>query len=128
LLQVPWELSYDGEQFVALKFRVGRQVITSSAVPHPPAARQAQGPLRVLMIADPTETLPQAAEEVERLCELLGRMRGVEVTLLGGQAVRKVPLLAALEAHDVYSTESCHPIQKDSATSSLAQASSGGQS
>ncbi len=101
LLPVPWELSYDGEQFLATKFRLGRQVITSHSIPHTATARTEQGPLRVLLIADPTETLPQAAAEVERLCELLGDVPGVEVTLLGGREIRKVPLLAALEAHEV---------------------------
>ena len=33
LIHVPWELSYDGDQFLATKFRVGRQVITSASLP-----------------------------------------------------------------------------------------------
>lgn len=101
LLQVPWELSYDGEQFLTMKFRLGRQVITSAPVPGTATSYRGQGPLRVLLIADPTETLPQAGEEIERLCELLEEIHGVEFTLLGGQAVRKVSLLAALQTHDV---------------------------
>src|SRR5262245_59123300 len=101
LLQVPWELSYDGEQFLALKFRTGRQVITSSSIPRTVAVRKEPGPLRVLLIADPTETLAQAGAEAERLCQLLGAMKGVTVTLLGGHEVRRVPLLAALENHEV---------------------------
>jgi hypothetical protein len=101
LVQVPWELCYDGEQFLATKFRMGRQVITSYPIPPTMTARKEHGPLRVLLIADPTETLPQAGEEAERLCELLGSMSGVEVTLLGGHDVRQVPLLAALQAHEV---------------------------
>ncbi len=28
LIQVPWELGFDGEHFLATKFRIGRQVIT----------------------------------------------------------------------------------------------------
>ncbi len=101
LLQAPWELAYDGEQFLAAKFRLGRQVITSTPLPSPGAAPREQGPLGVLLIADPTETLPQAGEEAERLCALLAGMSGVTVTLLGGREVRRVPLLAALQAHDV---------------------------
>jgi tetratricopeptide (TPR) repeat protein len=55
----------------------------------------------VLLIGDPTESLPQAAAEVERLCGLLDGLPGVQVTLLAGRTVRRVPLLAALQAHDV---------------------------
>src|SRR5262249_39042927 len=101
LLQVPWELCYDGEQFLALKFRMGRQVITSAPLPSSSTVLRRQETLRVLVIADPTETLPQASTEAERLCELLGGMHGVAVTLLGGHEVRRVLLLAALAAHDI---------------------------
>ncbi len=101
LLPAPWELAYDGEQFLATKFCLGRQVITSTPLPSPGAVPREPGPMRVLLIADPTETLPQAGAEAERLCILLTGMSGVTVTLLGGHEVRRVPLLAALQAHDV---------------------------
>src|SRR5262249_17219117 len=70
-------------------------------LPERGVAHREQGILRVLLIADPTETLPQARAEAERLCELLAGMSGVVVTLLGGREVRRVPLLAALQAHNV---------------------------
>ncbi len=57
--------------------------------------------LKVLLIADPTESLPQASREVEQLCTLLGDIAGVKVTLLGGKNIRKLPLLAALQEYDV---------------------------
>ncbi len=101
LVQVPWELCYDGEQFLATKFRLGRQVITSTPLPSPRAVPRAPGPVRVLLIADPTETLPQAGAEAEQLCALLAEMSEVTVTLLGGREVRRAPLLAAVQAHDV---------------------------
>ncbi len=101
LIQAPWELCYDGEQFLSMKFRLGRQVITSAPLPERGVAHREQGILRVLLIADPTETLPQARAEAERLCELLAGMSEVVVTLLGGREVRRVSLLAALQAHDI---------------------------
>ena len=100
LLHVPWELCHDGETFLATKFRVGRQVITDQAVPEAePSPSRAR--LRVLLVADPTETLPRASAEAEHLCGLLDDLPGVEVTLLGGRGVRRIPLLAALQQHDV---------------------------
>src|SRR5439155_12285132 len=101
LIQVPWELGYDGQDFLATKFRVGRQVITGSPIPAPRVAREVTGPLKVLLIADPTESLPEAGHEAEQLCTLLDTVPGVEVTLLGGKGTRKVPLLAALQTHEV---------------------------
>lgn len=101
LVHLPWELCYDGEQFLVNKFRLGRQVITSAPVRSVSTARQERNPLRVLLIADPTETLLQAGEEAERLCHFFSATSGVEVTLLGGRVVRKAPLLAALQSHDL---------------------------
>lgn len=94
LVHIPWEIGYDGEQFLVNKFRLGRQVITSAPVRSASATRQEWNPLRVLLIADPTETLPQAEEEAERLCHFFSATPGVKVTLLGGRVVRKAPLLA----------------------------------
>ena len=101
LVHVPWELCHDGAEFLVAKMRVGRQVITGRAIPPARTARVVQDRLRVLLIGDPTETLPQAAAEVERLCGLLDGLSGAQVTLLAGRTVRRVPLLAALQAHDV---------------------------
>ena len=101
LVHVPWELCHDGEQFLATKFRVGRQVITGYPIPVSSIRRGVKESLRVLLIADPTESLPEAGAEAEQLSLLLDNIPGVEVTLIGGKGARKVPLLAALQDHDV---------------------------
>jgi tetratricopeptide (TPR) repeat protein len=101
LVDVPWELCHDGEEFLAMRHRIGRQVITNQPIPTPRVERAAHERLRVLVVADPTETLPKASEEVEQLCTLLDGIPRVDVTLLGGRTVRRLPLLAALQAHDV---------------------------
>ncbi len=101
LVHVPWELCHDGRDFLATKFRLGRQVITSRRMPGGSAPREPRRRLRVLLVVDPTETLPQAADEAEQLCGLLDALPTVEVTLLGGRSVRRIPLLAALQEHDV---------------------------
>lgn len=101
IIHVPWELSYDGNDFLATKFRVGRQVITGHPIPDTPAPQEARGLLRVLLVADPTESLPEAGEAAEQLCTLLDQVPGTEVTVLGDKGVRKVSLLAQLQAHDI---------------------------
>jgi len=101
LVNIPWELCHDGSEFLVTKFRVGRQVITSRHIPEHGSMREPRSRLRVLLVADPTDTLPQAGEEAEQLCALLDAMPAVDVTLLGGKTVRRIPLLAALQEHDV---------------------------
>jgi tetratricopeptide (TPR) repeat protein len=101
LIHVPWELCHDGKEFLATKFHVGRQVITGYPIPTPTAKRTVTGTLRVLLVVDPTESLPEAGKEAEQLSTLLDNVPGVEVTLLGGRGARKVPLLSALQDHDV---------------------------
>lgn len=101
LIHVPWELCHDGKEFLATKFHVGRQVITGYPIPIAAAKRKVIGTLRVLLVVDPTESLPEAGREAEQLSTLLDNIPGVEVTLIGGRGARKVPLLAALQDHDV---------------------------
>ncbi len=101
LIHVPWELCHDGKEFLATKFHVGRQVITGYPIPVLAAKRKVHGTLRVLLVVDPTESLPEAGREAEQLSTLLDNIPGVEVTLIGGHGARKVPLLAALQDHDV---------------------------
>ena len=101
LVDVPWELCHDGRDFLAMRHRVGRQVITNQPIPAPRLAPTPREHLRVLLVADPTETLPKAGDEVEQLCALLDTIPRVDVTLLAGRTVRRLPLLAALQEHDV---------------------------
>ena len=101
LIHLPWELAFDGSDFLATKFCVGRQVITSTPSLKKRAPRAETGPLRVLLVADPTESLPKARSEAEQLCELLDTVPGVKVTLVGGRLVEKADLLNKLQTHDV---------------------------
>ena len=101
LVHIPWELCYDGAHFLGTKFRVGRQIITGHQIPPTSVHEESDGKLRVLLIADPTESLPEAAAEADRLSLLLDEIPGVELTLIGGKGARKIPLLAALQDHQI---------------------------
>jgi len=101
LVHLPWELCYDGSNFLSTKFRVGRQIITGYPIPASTIRQEPRKSLRVLVIADPTESLPEAGAEADHLSLLLDDIPGVEVTLIGGKGARKIPLLAALQDHDV---------------------------
>jgi DNA-binding response OmpR family regulator len=102
LLHVPWELAFDGQDFLLTKFRIGRQVLTQQ----PPTAHGTRRPetperLKMLLIVDPTETLPAATEEAEHLCSLLDACSNLEATVLGGKRLRKLELLQALSECDL---------------------------
>jgi len=102
LVHVPWELAFDGEEFLLNKFRIGRQVLTHQPVP-PADGRRPQNPdrLKMLIIVDPSETLDAAAEEADQLVDMLDTCHNLEVSLLGGRQIRKINLLQALNDCDL---------------------------
>lgn len=114
LVQVPWELCFDGHDFLALKFRVARQVITERALAGNGERGLAdEGRIEVLIVADPTGTLPAAIREAEAIEAELAGAPAVHVTRMEGRGVRKLPLLRALgrssfvhfAGHSVYDPE-----------------------
>src|SRR5512139_4037873 len=54
--EMPLELLHDGETFLGLRLALGRGIIWSENPPAPKITRQ--GPLSILIIADPTGDLP----------------------------------------------------------------------
>ncbi|HXG19761.1 MAG TPA: CHAT domain-containing protein [Methylomirabilota bacterium] len=101
LIHVPWELCHDGVDFFATKFPMGRYVYVPRSIPSPSREPVEPERLKVLLIADPTESLPQAVQEAEQLCRILDGVEKVKVTLLGGRLVSKAEVLTELQAHDV---------------------------
>lgn len=102
LVQLPWELCHDGQEFLAAKFHVGRRVIAlPGELDAEQTLRQIGTPLRVLLVIDPTGTLPEAEQEGERLRALLSQRPDLTVTLIAGRAIRQERLLRALERHDI---------------------------
>ncbi|MFA6384528.1 MAG: CHAT domain-containing protein, partial [Candidatus Omnitrophota bacterium] len=62
LISIPWELLYDGAQFLCLKFNVGRLLRTKNLEPHP-QFRSVSSRLKMLILANPTDDLRSAYEE-----------------------------------------------------------------
>ena len=62
LVQIPWELLYDGEQFLCQRFSMGRTVRTRQAIPKT-SKRELVSPLKMLLIADPARDLMGAYKE-----------------------------------------------------------------
>jgi len=62
LVDVPWELLFDGKDFLSLRFNMGRVVSTKQPV-HAKTSRLPQGSLRMWVIADPKGDLEYAYQE-----------------------------------------------------------------
>jgi CHAT domain-containing protein len=79
LLAIPWELCYDGEEYLGLKYNMGRQVVVSPRFYiRSYRTRSLQFPLRVLLLADPTETLPGAKKECKEIYNALSAIEGIK--------------------------------------------------
>ena len=70
LVQIPWELLYDGKEFLCLKFNIGRVVTTKYDVSDV-KIRKAEKPLKMLIISDPMGDLPSSYIEGQKIRDLL---------------------------------------------------------
>ncbi len=104
LLAVPWELCHDGEDFFGLKYSIGRQVVVSPKfllMSYP--TRILEYPLKVLLLADPTETLPGAVKECDKIHNQLSKIDGIKEKLeyRSGTEIKLDRLLSDLKNYDL---------------------------
>ncbi|MCX6030471.1 MAG: CHAT domain-containing protein [Chloroflexi bacterium] len=104
-VEIPWELLFDGEQFLCNRFQVGRHVFAEvQAKPAIAAARTVAGspeagqPRRILLIADPSGTLAGARRECEIIAAALGALPNVQVKVIGSEVQRSWDLLGEMSA------------------------------
>ncbi|MDD4908220.1 MAG: tetratricopeptide repeat protein [Candidatus Omnitrophica bacterium] len=62
LVHIPWELLYDGNEFLCLKFNLGRLISTGNSDIQP-RYRAVANPLKMLVLSNPTADLKSAYEE-----------------------------------------------------------------
>lgn len=60
LINIPWELLYTGEDFLCLKFNLGRLVRTKGEMSSSPKYRSLSSTLKMLILANPTNDLKSA--------------------------------------------------------------------
>lgn len=102
LVDVPWELAFDGREFLSKSHRIGRQVITSLPFNRPTKDQaQIRESSKMLVICDPTESLPAAIEETEALVDSLDRNTRFQVEVIGGKRCSKIDVLSALSEFDL---------------------------
>ncbi len=70
LVDVPWELLFDGKDFLSLRFNMGRVVSTKQPV-HTRAMRSTNQSLRMWIVADPRSDLEHAYHEGVELRDVL---------------------------------------------------------
>ncbi len=81
LVQIPWELLFDGEEFLCLKFNMGRIVRTRQDVFYA-EKRRSHGTRRMLVVADPEGNLDAAYKEGLKIRdEIGGETDFIEVSL-----------------------------------------------
>jgi len=100
LLGIPWELLWNGSEFLCLKADVARQAIVddtgSFARPEKPAAS------RVLIVVDPREEFPDLQHGAEGIFETFRERRpDMAVTFLSGKRVTRFDLLTRLGETDI---------------------------
>jgi CHAT domain-containing protein len=76
LVQLPWELLYDGRDFLCSRFAIGRIAGTPQA-PTARSFRTLEAPFKVLIIADPRRDLPASYREGLDLRKFLDRQRDI---------------------------------------------------
>jgi CHAT domain-containing protein len=81
-LELPWTLLHDGAEFVALKHPIG---ISSSKKKLHSDKSGISGKLRLLLIVDSKEDLPQVRFEIQRILHILSSKPNVEYLLLQGK-------------------------------------------
>jgi CHAT domain-containing protein len=100
LFGVPWEMLPVAKTPLGIRLPLARQVVLSdqSIAPLP----QASGPSRWLIIANPTQDLPETQEAAEALLDaVLTREADADVTFIAGERATRLDLLKRLEAADV---------------------------
>jgi class 3 adenylate cyclase/CHAT domain-containing protein/tetratricopeptide (TPR) repeat protein len=100
LVQIPWELLFDGQTFLCRRFSIGRIVRTQQLLVEGQAPRQGPG-ITMLIVADPQGNLEAAAREGSTIREVLeAEQRPLQVDLRSTD-VRAPYLKEYLSRYDV---------------------------
>lgn len=86
LVYIPWELLFDGEMFLCLRFALALCVRTKATI-SPQAIKASGSPWRMLIIADTTGDLPAAALEASGIRRELKSVTNVKITSKTGNVL-----------------------------------------
>jgi predicted ATPase/class 3 adenylate cyclase len=100
LLAIPWEMAFDGKQFLGEKFQITRRVLSGAPPKRPSRAATRRESLRVLLLRGPHCT-PDQESYCATLAESILFIEGLEATLVHTQTVEPTSLLKLVHDSDV---------------------------
>lgn len=75
LIGIPWEMMHDGEDFLCVRFNIGRRIFTSHSKRDRPK-KPAGSEIKMIILADPTGDLPKSYQEGLELSRALKQLSG----------------------------------------------------
>ena len=100
LVQIPWEIMFDGSRFLCQRFNIGRLVSTSQRISEP-VIRKVGKPLTMLVIADPRGDLKASYSEGVRLRDSLEQKEDIVEVHLRSHPVDAMHVKGTLRDFDV---------------------------
>jgi CHAT domain-containing protein len=101
LIDLPWELVHDGNEFLCLRYAVGRRLVSNQDFLPPQRHPQAAQDSRVLIVADPTGDLPAAKREGRKLANLLRDKCHMQVDEFTASGITKKDFLLSFQNYDI---------------------------
>jgi len=98
LLDIPWELMYHQGEFLCIKYAIGRRLLTEEQHATRNPRQVEHGKMRILLIGNPSEDLPQSQREIDILYARMHEIPGIEVVRRVGSEMDKQGFLKALSA------------------------------
>jgi class 3 adenylate cyclase/tetratricopeptide (TPR) repeat protein len=100
LLDIPWELAFDGNHYLGEKFQVARRILSDAALDPAPRVDQHRETLKVLLLHGSACT-PAHTAHGSGLLARLQDTEGLAVTAMQAHALEWELLLREADAHDV---------------------------
>jgi len=100
LKDIPWEMLYDGNQFLGDKFYIGKTVKGSTSN----SVNEENKKIKMLIIADPTEDLEWAQREGEELFKILKEKISpslLDLHFISGIQITKLKLLSLIKGKNI---------------------------
>ena len=100
LIAIPWELAFDGENFLGEKFRISRQIVSDEETSAPPPARSEREVPKLLLIGGDAKS-PLQDRYPESLLARLGVIPGLSAQCVQASKLGRDAALQLIGASDI---------------------------
>ncbi len=100
LIAIPWELAFDGENFLGEKFRISRQIVSDEEISAPPLTRSEREVLKLLLIGGDAAS-PRQDAYPESLLARLGAIPGLSAQCVQASALGRDAALQLIGESDI---------------------------